>query len=80
MKPVGGSPHWHSAFEGMSDTAVLQQMAAALMRQYVAPMGSIERALAKAAYNVAKDEVEYRAYLYVVARIEEIRAEEGPDV
>jgi len=61
----------------MSDDQVLNRMRIALAREALAIPGSIERGIAKAAYNLASAEMERRLYLHVLAKIRE--REQGGD-
>ena len=58
-----------SQFDGLTEAQVLDQMRAALVREFNAAPGSIERAIARAAYNVASAEMERRMYVLAAAMI-----------
>ena len=59
-----------SPFRGMTDLEVLERMRASLLKEAAALPGSIERAMAGAAYNAARDEMDRRMYDHVVAMVQ----------
>ena len=64
-------------YNGMTDAEVLERSRDALERAKVAPVGSMERLAAFAAFDLSQAELSRRAMLYALARIHELESENG---